>query len=562
MFEDNKDFYPTPQNLIARMWHKIPKKARNDANYILEPQAGGGAIVDYLKNVFQNRRSPTIHAIEKDERLAAILRDKNISVIDSDFLAFNGPDKYDIIIGNPPFNGGHYHLLKAIDIMYSGHISFLLNAETIRNPHTNSRKRLVKRLSELNADIEYLISEFEQAERKTSVEVALILIYIERKIEADLFDGVIDAEEIDPGAGHEQREVAEKESIRGMVADYNRKVDIGTQVLMDFYKNYFHVAPYVKLVVGDDEKSNILSSEDELTSIMKDKLNQLVRSIRKSYWEKALELDAVRKRMTKEKRDQFHHQLQQNSLMDFTEHNIRAFVLNLLKSYEDILTDAVVKSFDVMTKHAYDEGLNNENVHYFTGWKTNKAFYVNKKVILPYYNFWDSDWKEWRTWKPYSSTDTLTDFDIVMNYFDGRASYTTIMEALEHAFGRGESRKILSTYFETTVYKKGTIHLTFRDDDVLRRFNVTACRGKGWLPYDYGQEFYETLDPDHQAVVDSFEGREAYDLNVQTGPSLFRSKPALQIDYENVIPMVPKEMAQQQQQKPKFNDDGRQMGLF
>ena len=72
--------------------------------------------------------------------------------------------------------------MKAISLIkYSGQIVCLLNAETIRNPYTNTRKELVKKLEELNAKIEYLEESFAQAERKTMVEVALIYIDINAK---------------------------------------------------------------------------------------------------------------------------------------------------------------------------------------------------------------------------------------------------------------------------------------------------------------------------------------------------------------------------------------------
>ena len=106
-------------------------------------------------------------AIEIDENLQHIITGKKYRLIDSDFLSYSGVDKFDIIIANPPFDDGDKHLLKAIDIMYSGEIVFLLNAETLKNPHTNIRKELVKRLSELNVDIEYIQDAFKSAERKT-----------------------------------------------------------------------------------------------------------------------------------------------------------------------------------------------------------------------------------------------------------------------------------------------------------------------------------------------------------------------------------------------------------
>ena len=69
--------------------------------------------------------------------------------------------------------------------------------------------------------------------------------------------------------------------------------------------------------------------------------------------------------------------------------------------------------------------------------------------------------------------------------------------------------------------------MVFKDDDVLRRFNIVACRAKGWLPMDYGQKRYEDCDEETQAVVKSFEGIPQYNSNVKR--PLFATKPLLAI---------------------------------
>ncbi|MCK5610676.1 methyltransferase, partial [Candidatus Pacearchaeota archaeon] len=194
----NKNFYPTPTPLIEKMVAKIQTRPGN----ILEPSAGKGDILEYIRDSYNDKiRYANRLAIENDQDLRATLRGKGIKVIDSDFLAFAGPDKFDLIIGNPPFDNGDKHLLKAIDIMYRGEIIFLLNAETIKNPHTNTRKLLGERLAELNADVEYIKNGFmlPGTERKTAVEVALVYINIQREVEDDLFAGVDDkADELKP----------------------------------------------------------------------------------------------------------------------------------------------------------------------------------------------------------------------------------------------------------------------------------------------------------------------------------------------------------------------------
>jgi len=498
-------------------------KLKNKPQTILEPSAGKGDIIDHLTDGYRYQYR-NIHAIEKDETLQATLRGKGVKVIDSDFLTFAGPDKYDAIIANPPFDEGDKHLLKAIDIMYCGEIVFLLNAETIRNPYTNTRKVLVHKLSELNAEIEYIPDAFLTAERRTKVEIALVYINIERQVEDDLFKGVTDtasdtSETIEP-----DHEIQTKNNIKNMVDDYNRVVKVGTETLLGYYRNYNHIGEFIQLKENGDEGNLYYHDSATLTQLMQDKLNGFLRDVRKHYWSEVLELKPVTDRLTSHKRDLFYHQVEKQTYMDFTEYNIRSFILNIIDGYEQTLTDAVVALFDEMSKkYAWDD--NNEfekNIHYFNGWKTNKAFFVNEKVVIPYYHFWDvwgsgvSNGK----WKVnYQDTSRLHDIDLVMNYFDGRAYYTSIIDALGSAFEREQTRKVLSTFFEISVFKKGTLHLTFRDENIRRRFNIAACKGKGWLPQDYGAKPFTQLPYDEQAVVESFEGKKSYSQNV--GKSIF-----------------------------------------
>jgi hypothetical protein len=251
---------------------------------------------------------------------------------------------------------------------------------------------------------------------------------------------------------------------------------------------------------------------------MQNQVNDLVSAVRTDYWRKTLDLKEVRSRMTTSKTSEFERQLQERCFMDFTENNIRQFVLNIIGSYEQTLTDAVVEIFDLFTiKHCYSDGLYDENIHYFNGWKTNNAFKVGKKVVIPIYGgHSNGPWLDWSgKWKlQYGAGEKLRDIDVVMNYFDALNDYQSITYSLDYWLDRQVSRNIESTYFKITVYKKGTIHLTFQDENILRRFNVVACRAKNMLPHDYGKKGYGDMDNEEKAVVDSFEGAESYLKNL------------------------------------------------
>ena len=504
------DFYPTPEHLIKKMWNKVKRQPE----YVLEPSAGKGDIAEFLERINSyDHLCMKIAVIEKDENLNALLRGKGFKVLDHDFLSFSGPDKFDLIIGNPPFSEGEKHLLKAISIMYSGEIVFLLNAETIRNPYTKLRKVLAQKLKELNAEIEFQQAAFRDAERKTDVEVALVYINIERNVEEDLFRDMQTAEDVEVPEIEDENAISVR-SIEGLVTEYNMTVDACIATIVDFYKRYKAIDGYIAL----SREPGHYSPCDDLTSEMKQEVNNVVARIRKKFWDRTLELDPVRKRMTRKQLDAFYLATQRYRNLDFTENNIRTFILNLIEGFEDALTEAVLEIFDRFTiRHAYTNGLYEKNIHYFNGWKTNNAFKVGPKVVIPIYGysgsdaFYDETLKEWRL--DFGAASDLRDIDLVMNYFDGSSHYVSIANAVEFALRQGRTQKILSTYFEIDVFKKGTIHLRFRDKDVLRRFNVAACRGKSWLPHDYGRKAYSDLTSEEKMLVDSFEGKKSYQQN-------------------------------------------------
>lgn len=324
----------------------------------------------------------------------------------------------------------------------------------------------------------------------------------------------------------EKYEVVTGKQIEDMVAEYNEIVKLTTETILNYYRHYNKVGRYVSLNQEPGKYSHRTSSD--LTSLVKSKVNESVRDIRRDYWRRTLTLEEVRRQMTKKRLEEFEHTLKDRSNLDFTASNIRSFLLNLIAGYEATLTQAVLEVFDWFTrKYAWDESIHNGNVHYYNGWKTNSSFKVNKKVIFPCYGsyggaFYDAMFSKWKL--NYDTARELADIDIVMNYFDGCPHYTSITKALNNALERGQNRNIESTYFRITVFKKGTIHLTFKDDDILRRFNVAASRGKGWLPMDYGSKPYQSMNIEEQAVVDAFEIGGAAEYEKYVGRPVFEPK--------------------------------------
>ena len=187
------EFFPTPKEVIAKM--VAPYAGRIHHACILEPSAGNGDILDYLKEgvpteyVSKNgtRHEMTVkvdmskvYACENNPESQFILQKKGYRLVSDDFLKFRPDMRFDLILMNPPNSCGDLHLLHAWDILPSGDIACLLNAETINNPCTQSRK-LLARIIEANGTVEMLGKCFRNAQNPTDVEVALVRLHKEAK---------------------------------------------------------------------------------------------------------------------------------------------------------------------------------------------------------------------------------------------------------------------------------------------------------------------------------------------------------------------------------------------
>ena len=507
-FKKIENFYPTPDFLIDKM---IEKVNFSKVKYILEPSAGKGDIIKKLIKKTYHRIE--VNAIEINSELQAVLRGEGYQVIDTDFLSHMGGEMYDLIIANPPFIEGEHHLLKAIDLMYNEQIVFLLNAETLKNPYTKYRQLLKSKLEKLNADIEYFENTFIDSERKTEVEIALIYINIEREIGDELFKDMKEKEDIIDNLKGEF-EIARKDDIHNIVQEYNRTIEKGIETLRIYYQNSPLLYKFIRL---NHSKSTYSRYKwQEIKEEYQEQVYEFYQSVRKYFWEKALNIPEIKKNLTSEKVNEFRDKLNDYAYMEFSESNIRQFILNIKANYLTTIKESIIALFDKITREYSWSPETEQNRLYFTSWKSNNAYKVNKKFILPFYSdtFCSTDWSTQKRYWKLSYLPDLDDIDKVINYFDGlNSSYLPIREAIEEAFYFQQNRKIKSTYFEISVFKKGTLHLTILDEGILRRFNIEACKDKNWLPHNYSTKEYKDLSDEEREIVESFEGKDSYIKN-------------------------------------------------
>lgn len=521
MFTDNKDFYPTPQNIIDKMLCNLDFTMIKS---ILEPSAGKGNIVEALKKKEESHNKYygkqyyqfDLDCIEADQNLQHILRGKNFRVVYNDFLTYNTMKEYDLIIMNPPFSNGCKHLLKALELQKrnGGAVVCILNAETLKKPCTNDRQDLKRKLTEYNAKIEFIQDAFLDAERKTAVEIALIKVQLpEVHRESFILEGLRKTQERREFQTEENTQLIDNDFFKAIVNQYQLEVEAGIRLI----KEYYAIQPFILSQFGKDEKTGETIQKGGCIismKVSKDRLsvNEYIKAVRSKYWTALFENKKFIGQLTNNLQRDFYNKVEELSNYDFSLYNIYQLKIDMQKKVVKGIEDTIIELFDELShKYSYwDE--TSKNIHYYNGWKTNQAWIINKKVIIPLNGYHDLAYS-WGGFRP-TQSDTvrkLQDIEKCFNYLDGGLTKAVdLKESLKFAEEYGETKDIQLKYFTVTFYKKGTCHITFNNEELLKKFNIFGSQHKGWLPPSYGKKSYKDMTAEEKAVVNEFEGEKEY----------------------------------------------------
>lgn len=513
MFE-NKDFYPTPKKVIRRMiqpW--IGKRKFDEDNNIkiadlciLEPSAGKGDILDYIREEFTTYHGRSfidkenLYCIERDVELKMILQSKEYKVIADDFLNYNGDYHFDLIIMNPPFRNGDVHLLKAWDILRNGEIVCLLNSETLRNPFSRNRQLLKKIIEDHKGIVEEIGSVFQDAERKTSVEVSIVRLKKKTEDKFDFkFENVTKEKKVDLNESTVKNEIARKDVIGNMILQYeelkSRYIEyMKAEEALEFYaQGLFGANSY--------NAKSLDTILEETKGTFTQRYNQFCDATKQNIWALVLDKINIQKFMTYAVKQNFEKFSKTQGQMDFTKENVESLIEMIYENGSTILDKAIVDVFDMFTRY------HDENRMHVEGWKTNAKWKVNKKVILP--NFVGAGYDSMYNvssgrWSEYSDIDkvmcylTATDYqEMEIRNEYGKKKHEVEYEklGLQAAICKtryGDSSRQESHFFYFRCYKKGTLHIEFKDHFLWQEFNMRAASGKKWLPEAEEKEWRES----------------------------------------------------------------------
>jgi hypothetical protein len=510
MFNNNADFFPTPSTLIRKMLSFIDFRT---IRTVLEPSGGKGDLIEAVEKQFKynhsynrNEKKYDIDTIEIDPNLQHVLKGKNYRIVHDDFLSYNTYKRYDVIIMNPPYSNGDKHLLKAIEMQQNGgKIVCLLNAETLKNPYSNIRKELIQLLEKYNAKVEFIQDAFSNAERKTNVETALIYIDIPKIEYNSLVIEELKKEELHSTKQYNNTHLIESDFIKGIVSQYEHEIKAGLKLIDEYnslipsmLREFNKDTPVLKLELDYKDDSSTLE-------------NGYIKQIRAKYWKALFNNDQFMGLFTSNLKQKYNSMVEELKDYDFSFYNIYTLRIQLSKEMVQGVEDTILNLFEEFSyKHYYDES--SKNIHMYNGWKTNSAYKINKKVIIPLAGFRDMSYS-WGRYEPthYNVLDKLRDIEKVFNYLDqGNTEEIDLKEALTFAEHYQETKKIELKYFHVTFFKKGTCHIEFKSMDLLHKFNLFGSERKGWLPPSYGKVKYNDMTREEKEIINEFEGKESY----------------------------------------------------
>lgn len=484
----NKDFYPTPVDVIERML--VGVDVRNKV--ILEPSAGKGDIVDYVNKA----GAKEVLTCEVEPELTVILQSKS-TYLKSDFLMLTAAEisHIDMIIMNPPFSADEQHILHAWDIAPDGcTIISLLNHQTYDNA-MNRGRRAMKNLVGGFGFYENLGDAFRSSERKTKVEVGLLRLFKPGEKNDTEFEGFFMEDEPEEANGPG---LMPYNKVRDTVARYVQAVKLYDSVLWNGVEMRKIIEPFMSIY-----------GEEKLVFTLTDKAAPNAREtfkkdLQKRAWKYILYAENMRKYLNSKAIEEINAFVEKQSNVPFTMRNVYQMMAVIVGTHGSRMEKVIEDAFDNITQY------HKENQYKPKGWKTNSHYMVGKKFILP--NQFELSYSgnlEVRT--SYYRGNKIEDLASVLTYITGiKHEHTEKMydaktvkyidKIVETEFRDAVKGKKLDSgekfdwgFFTVKAYKVGTGHFEFKDDNVWMMFNQAVAKIKGYpLPASMSDSAYKT----------------------------------------------------------------------
>lgn len=447
----DKEFFPTPINVLQMMQIDCSNKI------VLEPSAGKGDIVDFLND---NNASSVI-AFEKNKDLNKVLQSK-CNVIGDDFFSCKAEDisHIDMIVMNPPFSNADKHILYAWEIAPEGcEIISLCNYQTIDNDYSRQRTRLNSII--IDSGISQNLGDcFSDAERTTGIDIGLIKLYKPVVSDENSFDGFFMDEDEEVGGSDG---VMQYDEIRALVNRY-----VGAIKVFDKLDKIKDELIYTTSVLGVSNINFTLGYNDTITN-----KNEFSKNLQKKSWNYIFKKLDMQKYVTSGVMKDINKFVEQQHNIPFTMKNVYKMLEIIVGTRQQTFNRALEEAIDNFTRYTH------ENRYDVEGWKTNSGYMLNKKIIVGY--MVELSWVIGMSLKWGSNMDKINDLikvlcNITAQDFNSIKTFRDFFN--ENTVETNTWYEV--GFFEFKCFKKGTMHLKFKNDRDWYLLNQAYGKLKGF----------------------------------------------------------------------------------
>ena len=182
-------------------------------------------------------------------------------------------------------------------------------------------------------------------------------------------------------------------------------------------------------------------------------------TIKKNMWSFIVEKTQIRNLLSEKKKLELDKMMEDDTLPEVESETIQAFISNLTENLPHLFKEACSEVFEMLRPPRSE-------------YKTNTEYEVGARVIMNY--IVDCTWGGCSL--EYRREQSLINLDNVFHLLDGKGCIkyphdlvTTIKTAIRDKLWTAETE-----YFLCKWYKKGSMHITFKRPDLVRKLNSTA----------------------------------------------------------------------------------------
>lgn len=454
----NPNFYPTPPEVAAEMLDPLDLRGKT----VLEPSAGKG---DLVRECLA-RGAAEVLWCEAERELQSIL----VSIPDArptpewpDFLQVQAHQvsHIDLIVMNPPFSADEAHILHAWEIAPPGcEIVALCNWNTVEGRYRGLQLQLAN-LIEAYGSKENLGECFSTAERPTKVSVGLVrLTKPGSRPGGDEFEGFfLGPDDIEAqGEGiipyRRSRDIVNRYVEACRIFDEQVAAGVRLQGVLD---GFFGAELGLQVTVDGAAVTR----------------NRFRKDLQKAAWQHVFAEFLPAQMATSQLRADINSFVEKQSQIPFTERNLWRMLQIVAGTQEQRVDRAVEEVIDKITMHR------KENRYGVEGWATNSGYMLNMKLVFPYLAELSWSGRGTVNVKTYGgAADEIRDLIKALCFITGR-SYDDVKDPAGGCHGLWPGEWHDWGFFEFKAYKKGTVHLRFKDRDDWAALNKRYARIKG-----------------------------------------------------------------------------------